>query len=534
MRLRLNQIHIALMFYLLTGTVVAQISPGKLTDAHKELEGMASCTECHDLGASVSSAKCLDCHDEIQALLDADRGFHSSKEAVNKECAECHSEHHGRKFDMMRFDEDDFDHDLTGYVLEGQHDVIECRECHTAEFILDEEISKRDGTFLGLTEDCKTCHDDYHQGTLAEDCLQCHDFEAFRPAPGFDHDDTEYPLRGGHMEADCLECHPITVLNGKEFQEFTDIPFDDCIQCHEDPHNEQLQGDCMQCHEVEAFESFIGDTGFDHNQTSFELRGSHQQVGCYECHDQTSEPLEVFQDHAGIGQNDCVSCHEDVHEGKFGNDCAECHNEESWLSMGDLSDFNHDLTDYPLEGKHIPVDCKECHTTEKYTDPIDFAQCMNCHEDFHEGEFAVEGVSPDCAECHSVLVGFEETTFTVERHDETDFPLEGAHIATPCSECHLSEAEEWAFVDINSDCVDCHEDIHRGQFILEEVNDCTRCHDTETWAAGLFDHDNTEFVLEGRHAEVDCDACHKPLDADGESYIEYKIKSFECVDCHQQ
>ncbi len=93
--------YIIWVFCIIGFPVMAQISPGKLTDAHKELEGIASCTKCHDLGQSVSSAKCLDCHDEIQALLDAKRGFHASKEAVDKECIECHSEHHGRKFDMM-------------------------------------------------------------------------------------------------------------------------------------------------------------------------------------------------------------------------------------------------------------------------------------------------------------------------------------------------------------------------------------------------------------------------------------------------
>ena len=529
--------HIAAILLVLTHLGFGQISPGKLTDAHAEYEGIKNCTLCHDLGKQVSSAKCLDCHDEIQALMDTQNGYHSSKEVSEKECFECHSEHHGQKFDMMRFDQDNFNHDLTTYTLEGQHDVIDCRECHNPDYIDDPEIKKREDTFLGLVEDCTACHEDFHQGTLANnnDCASCHDIEAFRPAPLFDHDNTEYPLEGAHIDVDCLECHPMTTRNGKEFQEFADIVFNDCIACHDDSHNDQLPGTCMSCHEVKAFSSFIGDAEFDHSITEFELRGSHQTVACFECHQQTSEPLAVFQDHLGVEENACFTCHEDddVHEGRLGTDCAECHNEDSWLSMGDLSDFNHDLTEFPLVGMHIPVDCKECHTTENYTDPIDFAQCMDCHDDYHEGEFMENGVSPDCIECHSLEAGFEETTYTVEMHAKTDFALEGAHLATPCFECHL-EKEKWVFRDIASECIDCHDDIHDAQFLVAGVNDCARCHDPENWYPRLFDHDNTEFPLEGRHAEVDCASCHQTYQKADKSIVEYKIKRYECVDCHTQ
>ena len=534
--MRRSSLHIVLLIF--TNSLFAQISPGDLTDAHKELEGMGNCTQCHVLGERLpSSAKCLDCHDDIQGLMDNNHGYHSSQEVRSKECVDCHSEHHGRNFDMMRFDQDNFDHDLTTYTLEGQHDVIDCRECHNPDYIQDPEFTKREDTFLGLVHDCTSCHEDFHQGTLTNnnDCASCHDIEAFRPAPLFDHDDTEYPLEGAHIDVDCLECHPMTTRNGKEFQEFADIVFNDCIACHEDSHQQQLPGACMQCHETESFSSFIGDESFDHNATEFELKGSHQTVACFECHQQTSDPLVVFQDHFGVEENACFTCHEedDVHEGKLGTDCAQCHNEESWLSLGDLSDFNHDLTDYPLEGKHIPVDCKECHTTENYTDPIDFAQCMNCHEDYHEGEFETNGISPDCAECHSLLAGFEETTYTVEMHAETDFALEGAHIATPCFECHL-EKEKWVFRDIAAECIDCHDDIHDSQFLVAGVNDCARCHDPENWYPRLFDHVNTEFPLEGRHADVDCSGCHQTYEKEDKSIVEYKIKRFECVDCHTQ
>lgn len=523
--------HITLLLLWTTHVSLAQISPGDLTSAHAELEGMSNCTACHVLGQKVTDAKCLECHKEIQSLLDQKRGFHSSTETVNKDCAECHSEHHGRKFDMMRFDQENFDHDLTGYILDGKHATIECRDCHKSDYIADLEIRKREETFLGLEQDCLSCHDDFHQNTLSNDCLSCHDTEAFRPAPRFDHDNANFQLQGAHIEVDCIECHAMETRNGKEFQVFTDIPHGLCIDCHDDPHEEHFDVSCTQCHNENAWTSFIGDTGFDHNTTDFRLKGSHQTVGCFECHTNTDEARLIFQDRIGIPENDCISCHEDVHEGKFGTSCVDCHNEESWLALNNMDQFNHDLTDYPLEGRHIGVDCKECHEGS-YTEPIDFSQCQNCHEDYHMGEFVENNVAPDCVECHSLNKGFEQTLYTVERHEDSEFPLIGGHTATPCFACHISE-DRWTFRNIGLACWECHDDIHQGQFAVNGITDCESCHDSFDWYPRNFDHNETAFPLDGKHAEVDCRECHIPSTPGETASIIYKIEKFECIDCHQ-
>ena len=103
-----------------------QLSPGDLSEAHKEMEGMSKCTLCHDLGEKVSNNKCLDCHKEIKSLLSENRGYHANSTISRKDCFECHSDHHGRKFDMIRFDEATFEHELTGYNLEGSHKIVDC------------------------------------------------------------------------------------------------------------------------------------------------------------------------------------------------------------------------------------------------------------------------------------------------------------------------------------------------------------------------------------------------------------------------
>jgi len=101
--------------------IIAQISPGDLTKAHADLEGISNCTKCHEIGEKVLSSKCLDCHKEIKSLVIANRGYHAYSEVKKRECASCHNEHHGRNFRIVNFNEDDFDHNKTGFKLTGAH-----------------------------------------------------------------------------------------------------------------------------------------------------------------------------------------------------------------------------------------------------------------------------------------------------------------------------------------------------------------------------------------------------------------------------
>jgi len=528
--------HIVLVFFISMASY-GQISPGDLSEPHKELEGMSNCTQCHELGEKVLNSKCLDCHTEIQSLIDKDQGFHASSNVVREDCFKCHSEHHGRNFDMIRFDEDNFEHDLTGYPLEGKHAVVDCRECHMSDNIQNTEIRKRENTFLGLEQDCLSCHDDFHQKTLSTDCMSCHDMEAFRPATNFDHNDADYPLKGKHLDVDCIECHKVTTRNGLEFQEFANVPFSDCISCHTDPHENKLPGDCTQCHTETSFSFFNGQDEFNHNTTSFTLKGKHKQVDCFSCHKESDNPLMVFQDNLKVRETNCVKCHEDTHEGKFGLDCAKCHTERSFFSMKDMDFFDHTITDYPLEGKHLEVDCKQCHTG-RYSESIDFSACKNCHEDYHNEEFADNGISPDCLECHSLQEGFGYSLYTLEQHQESTFPLEGAHVATPCYACHVSEDDQrYTFRNLGSECIDCHQDIHEGyinqSFYPED--DCRSCHINDSWSEVTFDHSQTNWTLDGRHLEVNCRECHfiENTDNKGDTIQEFAKLDTNCIACHE-
>lgn len=598
----------------LLGRLPAQISPGELTKAHADLEGVFNCTKCHVLGDKVANEKCLSCHQDIKSRLDRGAGYHASREVKGKECISCHSDHHGRNFDIVRFDKNKFNHSLTGFELTGAHKPIDCRQCHKPDFVENQGLKKRSKTFLGLRRDCNACHADYHQKTLPTDCAQCHSTTAFVPASKFDHNKAHFPLVGKHKTVGCAECHKKETRSGKPFQKFTGIPFSNCNACHNDPHNYNLGTNCKQCHTEDAFSSLAGLKKFNHNETHFPLKGKHRQADCAGCHNMNTTPVALFQDRLGVPTNDCARCHKDVHDGKFGRNCAECHNEESFHSSRSLKQFDHDRTGFELEGKHATVDCKKCHRSGSFTDPLPHYTCDACHKDYHNGEFAsILGLSPDCAKCHTVN-GFENSLFTLADHNKGKFALSGAHVATPCTACHQPDPPKWKFRQIGEHCVDCHTDVHDGfidkkfypnqsceschvndnwvqnrfdhkltkfklqgahaeqpcmachgkkddtgrlpsryqkftglatactachknvhdrQFEKDGVTDCLRCHAFKNWEAVKFDHSKTAFKLEGKHATVACAGCHKEIIKNSEPIIEYKIKKYKCIDCHQ-
>ena len=513
--------------------LLSQLSPGDLSEAHKHLEGVGLCTECHLLGDKVTNQRCLDCHIEIQSLIDADRGYHVSEEVEGENCFKCHSEHHGRTFDLFRLDEEKYNHDITGYVLEGEHGVIECRECHKPDNIANLDIKKLEDTYLGLEADCVSCHTDYHQESLGNDCVKCHNFNQWDPAELFDHDEAEFKLKGAHKEVDCLECHAKEIRNDQEFQVFIGLEFGDCIDCHSNPHNESFSTNCTECHNEWTWSDLNSGVEFDHDMTDYPLTGMHVGVDCKECHTSGTNTDK-------IDYVECRNCHQDYHNEQFtsrdkDSDCNDCHGLDLPFTSTLFGLENHQELDYKLVGAHIATPCFACHVSED--DRWEFRdigqECVDCHDDIHH-DIISEKFYPgeNCASCHLVdswvVVEFDHTT--------TDWDLEGAHSSVSCRECHFSVvngvADVQEFYKLSSQCIECHEDEHSGQFGLE--SDCTICHGTEKgWGTPNFNHNNTNFPLDGEHKDVDCSQCHKPRTFEGgvES-VEYKIEKFECIDCH--
>ena len=398
------------------------LSPGKLAEDHAELEGLSNCTQCHTLGEKIPDEKCLACHEDLAARIAADKGYHAT---VEQQCVECHSDHKGRAFQMIRWQPDEFDHDLTGYILEDAHATLECKSCHTTE------------SYLGLSQDCLSCHEDEHRGQLHNNCLNCHTFVDWEPVK-FDHDQAEFQLRGQHVEVECAECHPDGAYKPLEFQE--------CVDCHTDQHEPSLGLNCEKCHNVNGWQQ--ASDGFDHQKTRFPLKGKHRQVECEQCHQ-----LDQFK---GIPFAECRDCHTDQHDGQFAQDCVSCHGETGWKPTS----FEHERSRFKLRGQHVEVACAECHPQGNYK-PLETA-CMACHADPHQGQFAIEDpewghFTVDCGLCHTV----EQWVAVNFDHDRSAFKLDGAHVEVSCEKCHLLETDADGssfrrFKPLPMQCQDCH------------------------------------------------------------------------------
>ncbi len=542
----------------------AQLSPGDLHQSHADLEGLENCTKCHLTGKKISPENCLACHKLLKERIDANRGLHANPEY--RDCVKCHVDHHGRDFDLIYWEggQENFDHRLTGYPLEGAHTQPRCRDCHKPDFISEKEklvAQKKElkRTFLGLKQACLNCHVDEHRGQLDKDCLSCHQMEDWKPAAKFDHDKTRFPLTGKHSGVDCQKCHK-TIRDNRfpdnpTYVKFTGIRFAECSSCHRDVHEGRFGNRCSKCHVTGGWEQ-VKAANFDHSKTRFPLKGKHQQVKCESCH----KPGRPYK---GLKFAACRDCHQDYHKGQFAHRpsrgaCEECHTERGF-SPSTFTQADHQKTDFPLKGAHLAVPCIACHTGEAggklsvmpahgYTrQPINRFQfasirCRTCHEDPHRGQVDRFVKAGGCESCHRV-----DTWKTVKfDHSQTQFALTGRHRNVACNDCHKPVAGgkspgHLQFQNLDRECRACHKDVHQRQFDkpvvrkgkTEFVTDCSRCHTPNNWEPTRFNHDrDSRFPLEGAHENVPCQECHKPVRRGGVTFTLFTPVDGKCSSCH--
>lgn len=511
----------------------AQISPGELSKSHIEFDGIVNCTKCHTIGSGVPDAKCLDCHKEIQKLIQLKKGYHSSSEVNSKTCINCHSDHHGNDFNMVKLEEKKYNHKLTGYNLVGAHQKLDCKKCHKPEFIKVDKIAKKKGTYLGLGQKCLDCHQDYHKGTLSEKCLDCHNMDKFKPADKFNHDNSKFKLKGAHIRTKCVSCHEINKVEGKQFQKFTGLKFSNCIDCHKDVHDGKFGQNCIKCHNINSFKQLNSNNGFNHNLTNFPLQGKHLNVECKSCHKLNSYTSKLKFEN-------CKDCHVDFHKGQFikddkNSDCKDCHSILNSFTFSTYSLAKHQKSIFVLQGAHIAIECASCHKINSNWNFKNLGKtCNDCHKDNHKG-FIDPKFYPmaNCKSCHG-QDNWSDITFN---HNLTNFNLEGKHKETSCKSCHFRVQEnkiEQKFKFSNSNCTQCHKNIHGSQFEVNNETNCKNCHNSSLrWSADLFNHNKTNFPLDGKHLNVQCSACHFPLKSDSiNKIVIYESGKTKCIDCH--
>lgn len=515
--------------------VAAQlISPGKLSEAHQDLEGMGNCTQCHRLRArGVDPERCLDCHEALARKIRAGTGYHGS--VPREDCGECHKEHLGKSFQVAHFVADDFVHDSTGFELRGRHGEAECRSCHQPGYVVDADVREfkakagaLDRTYLGLPTDCGSCHgvDDPHGEQFeGEDCGSCHDEWRWEEASGFDHSRATFLLEGAHREVACNLCHKAERREGREpTVRYRPVDAATCGSCHEDPHRGRMRGSCDGCHRVEGWRQLRStrvEDSFDHGATSFALEGAHAEAACRACHvpNPGIQGVRLRFPRGELGNRtyprplhgECASCHADPHSGSVeGRGCDACHGLGGWTPASfDLS--RHDAeSEFSLTGAHRVTPCVDCHTPEVeepggVTFRVDgFEDCASCHadDDPHEGDFG----DTACRICH------ETSSFLMERFDH----------------------ERAELGDLVDDCTTCHGKTqpHGDQF---PGGQCGSCHTTDTFEIPDFDHSQARFQLDGAHEDLDCGECHRREpnpDSPGGFLVRYRPLEFNCSDCH--
>lgn len=534
------------------GEVWAQISPGPLSRAHRQMEGPTGCVRCHDVSPGSPQFRCLDCHREIADRLRARRGLHPNlmdAAAGSTACVRCHSEHNGENFALIRWNPSPgaFDHAKTGFALEGKHATLACNQCHTAKNIGAEDrahlgAADLSRTFLGLSRTCTSCHEDKHRGRLGVNCLQCHGTVDWKSArSNFDHAKTRFALTGAHAQVACAKCHT-TGADGA--LRYVGLKFDTCASCHSDPHRGAFQQSCSSCHTTGSWKRTAEAFHFDHAQTKFPLLGKHAALGCAACHQRGDFKAEIrFQA--------CADCHKDYHHGQFakrgdGGKCESCHSVEGF-KPAKFTVADHAATPYPLRGKHADLACAKCHLPAGEATRfvgLKFARCLDCHSDAHKGQFARAPYDNRCEQCHSEH-GFRPASYTLARHQQGAFPLTGSHLAVACNDCHTRPAAlgTTAYHFAGLACTTCHADPHRGQFQarMEKTGaggrpaGCEACHTTKGWRdLGGFDHASTAFPLVGTHRAVECIACHRPPNLErGLRNVDFKAVKEDCESCHE-
>ena len=423
------------------------------------------------------------------------------------DCSACHS---SEGWNVLR-QPIDFNHSETGFPLVGAHATVKCRNCHTTL------------TFAHVGVACADCHTDIHRAQFGNDCQNCHTPRDWTPVQDMLslHAERGFPLVGAHTVVDCDACH---IRQGRD--EYLAVSVE-CIGCHssdyqatEDPNHAEVgfPTDCRLCHSPAT--PTWHDATFDHLAVAgYALRGAHASLDCSSCHtsSQQSPPT------------DCYGCHQTDFEGvddpnhvtaDFSHDCATCHSETAWSP----ATFDHNQTSFPLTGAHVSTNCTACHVNNQYTGtPTD---CFSCHESDYNGttdpDHAASGFGTDCTVCHNTTA-WEPSSFD---HNNTAFPLTGAHVSTNCTACHVNNQ----YTGTPTDCFSCHEsDYNRTTDPDHSASgfgtDCIACHTTTAWEPSTFDHNNTAFPLTGAHLSTNCTACHMNN--------QYAGTPTDCFSCHE-
>jgi len=456
------------------------------------------CSDCHTDAQNYSVFECTTCHEHNQQEMDQEHNDVQGYVYLSVECLACHPD---------GSEDGAFNHITSNFPLTGNHSTASCEDCHAS-------------GFQNTPTTCNECHTEAYNTALnpnhaeagiGNNCDECHDANGWTPST-FQHQTTGFELSGSHTDIQCSSCHVGTTTGLTN----------DCYSCHTDDFTAAvnpnhvaagLSQNCQDCHTSVNWNQ----STFEHTSTGFELLGSHSGIQCSSCHAGTT---------TGLTEN-CFDCHTENFNNAINpnhiaagisQNCQDCHSSTDWVP----STFEHVTTGFELTGAHISTQCSSCHegTISGLT-----GECYNCHNNDYAAapDHLAQNFPQDCTICHGTEA-WQGATFN---HNQTAFPLTGAHIATACDDCHTN-----GYTGTTSVCVDCHISAYQAtnnpdHEVLSLSQNCADCHTTNIgWEPATFSVHNNYYQLIGAHASIsnNCADCHNG---------NYNNTPDQCIGCHQ-
>jgi hypothetical protein len=440
---------------------IHQMSRFPLVGAHFT----ADCFQCHPSASLLRfeplGIECIDCHQED--YLAATNPNHSEN-GFSTDCIECHS------IDAFSWSGAGFNHNIFP-IYSGSHGGSwnNCSDCHI------NQSNYSIFSCIGCHEHNQADMDDEHEGINGYQynsiaCLECH--PTGEEEGSFNHNSTNFPLTGAHVETDCSACHP-------DFYAGTSTI---CFDCHIQDFNQSTNpnhnaiGIALTCEDCHTTNPGWTPASFEIHDEYYPLTGAHLTMpSCFDCH----------QDNYTSTPNLCADCHTGVYN--------------------QTTNPNHNAIG-------ISTECEECHSTNPNWSPASFS----IHNNYYVLQGAHAIIANDCFACHEGNYNITPNTcygcHTGDYNQTNDPPHQTAQFPTDCELCHSQTAWEPSTFDHDGQYFPIYSGEHAGEW-----NQCSDCHNNP-----------------GNYAIFDCLSCHPQgeMDDEHEDVSGYIYNSIACLECH--
>ncbi len=286
-----------------------------------------------------------------------------------------------------------------------------------------------------------------------------------------------------------------------------------CVSCHR-----EHQG---RSHSLVNWSTIGGRDGFQHDRTGFRLENQHAKIACTKCH--TSRLRSGGTSYAGRSRN-CQSCHKGAHgfsNRKLSTNCGKCHAPGQRIRGRRLRTWKTSHRQYSglaLGGKHLDVQCTQCHPAAEMAGRKPPRACSDCHVPSHP----ISKATNQCLDCHSESAPFKGITVD---HSDFGFDLVGRHAKAGCAKCHQRGG---APVQVSRACSSCHTASHPR---TRATANCAKCHSPlRSFKGAKINHGQYGLALHGKHKQISCSACHMNKQKTRQLKLSYTEGA--CTSCH--